>query len=253
AAGQACLEELEISRHPWFNINVGDGFYHYHRAWNDDLSMPFACLPEYIKRVKSGDSLERPIERLQAERQELIEGYRELLSTDEDRAAYDQMITLAHRVFPYVEGHKFYCEHWYTNLFFNKIREFGALLAERGFFPNAEDIFHLTHYEVEAAIIDLMTSWSNGSPPRGPARWTPIVHERKAAIAEWARHETPPALGPVPDVIDDPAIVMLWGITRENLDSWLSAGTATDTNEVRGFAASSGVGECIARIVQLLE
>src|SRR5882757_2326348 len=79
APGQAWLEELEVSRHPWFNINVGDGFYHYHRAWNDDLSMPFACLPEYIKRVKSGDSLERPIERLQAERQELIEGYRELL------------------------------------------------------------------------------------------------------------------------------------------------------------------------------
>src|SRR5258708_6130240 len=48
APGLAWLEELEVSRHPWFNINVGDGFYHYHRAWNDDLSMPFACLPEYI-------------------------------------------------------------------------------------------------------------------------------------------------------------------------------------------------------------
>src|SRR5438045_5544181 len=28
-AGQAWLQELEISRDPWFNINVGDGFYHY--------------------------------------------------------------------------------------------------------------------------------------------------------------------------------------------------------------------------------
>ena len=64
-----------------------------------------------------------------AERRQLIADYRELLDSDEERAAYDQMIALAHRVFPYVEGHKFYCEHWYTNLFFNKIREFGALLA----------------------------------------------------------------------------------------------------------------------------
>src|SRR3977135_567424 len=79
------LKELETSRHPWFNINVGDGFYHYHRAWNDDLSMPFACLPEYIKRVKAGETLERPMKRLQAERQELIEGYRDLLNTDEER------------------------------------------------------------------------------------------------------------------------------------------------------------------------
>ena len=251
--GRAWLEELEISRHPWFNINVGDGFYHYHRAWNDDLSMPFACLPEYIKRVKSGESLERPIERLRAERQELIEGYRELLNTDEDRAAYDQMITLAHRVFPYVEGHKFYCEHWYTNLFFNKIREFGALLAEHGFFPNAEDAFQLSHYELELAIVDLMTSWSNGSPPRGPAQWPNIVAERRAALALWAKHETPPALGPVPDVIDDPAIVMLWGITRENLDAWLSADAGGNSNEIKGFAASSGVVEGPARIVKSVE
>jgi pyruvate,water dikinase len=253
APGLAWLEELEVSRHPWFNINVGDGFYHYHRAWNDDLSMPFACLPEYIKRVKSGDSLERPIGRLQAERQELIEGYRELLSTDEDRAAYDQMITLAHRVFPYVEGHKFYCEHWYTNLFFNKIREFGALLSAHGFFPGTEDVFQLTHYELELAIIDLMTSWSNGSPPRGPAHWPAIVAERRAALQVWTKNETPPALGPVPDVIDDPAIVMLWGITRDNLNAWLSADSGADSNELRGFAASSGVVEGPARIVKSVE
>ncbi|HEY4212723.1 MAG TPA: PEP-utilizing enzyme [Steroidobacteraceae bacterium] len=253
AAGKSWLQDLETSRHPWFNINVGDGFYHYHRAWNDDLSMPFACLPEYVRRVKNGESLVRPIEKLQAERRQLIEDYRELLNTDEDRAAYDQMITLAHRVFPYVEGHKFYCEHWYTNLFFNKIREFGGLLAQNGFFLNGEDVFHLTHYELESAIVDLMSAWSNGSEPRGPARWPAIVAERKAAVKEWAKHDSPPALGPVPDVIDDPAIVMLWGITRESLNMWLDADKTGGGNEVKGFAASSGVVEGPARIVKSVE
>ena len=109
------------------------------------------------------------------------------------------------------------------------------------------------HYELEAAIIDLMNAWSSGSEPRGPGYWPPIVALRKAAIADWARHETPPALGPIPDIIDDPAIVMLWGITRESLDNWLSAGAGTDSNEVRGFAASSGVVEGIARIVMSVE
>jgi pyruvate,water dikinase len=251
--GRAWLAELAISRDPWFNINVGDGFYHYHRSWNDDLSMPFAALPGYIANLRAGETLERPIHKLIAERKRLIEAYRELLGTDDDRAAYDQMIELAHRVFPYVEGHKFYCEHWYTNLFFNKIREFGGLLARHGFFLKEDDVFQLTHYEVEAALIDLMTSWSNGSPPRGPAHWPEIVQERKAAIAKWAMHPTPPALGPVPDVIDDPAIVMLWGITRENLDAWLAAGNEADSNEIRGFAASSGVVEGVARVVRSVE
>jgi pyruvate, water dikinase len=251
--GKAWLDELQTSRDPWFNVNVGDGFYHYHRSWNDDLSLPFSALPGYIEKVKAGVNLERPTAQLMDERKQLIEDYRDLLSTDDERAAYDQMIHLAHRVFPYVEGHKFYCEHWYTNLFFNKIREFGALLAENGFFPDAEDVFQLTHYEVEAAIIDLMTSWSNDSPPRGPSYWPPIVAERRAAIAEWAKHDTPPALGPVPDVIEDPAIVMLWGITRENLDVWMSAGTGGDPNEIRGVAASNGIVEGTARVVKSVE
>ncbi len=189
-SGKEWLRELAVSRDPWFNINVGDGFYHYHRAWNDDLSMPFAGLPEYMRRVRAASRSIAKCRELQAERKQLIEDYRDLLSTDEERAAYDQMITLAHRVFPYVEGHKFYCEHWYTNLFFNKIREFGVLLAKNGFFPDAEDVFHLTHYELKNAIIDMMTAWSNGSEPRGPQYWPKLVAERKAAIADLgeARH-----------------------------------------------------------------
>jgi len=253
APGEKWLKELAVSRDPWFNINVGDGFYHYHRSWNDDLSMPFAALPGYIANAKRGERLERQTDKLMEERKQLIADYRELLETDEERAAYDQMIQLAHRVFPYVEGHKFYCEHWYTNLFFNKVREFGALLAKHGFFPDAEDAFQLSHYELEAALVDLMTAWSNGSLPRGPERWPAIVRERKSAIAEWAKHETAPALGPVPDIIDDPAIVMLWGITRENLDTWLKAGEQPNSNEIKGVAASNGVVEGFARVVKSAE
>ena len=252
AAGQSWLDELETSRNPWFNVNVGDGFYHYHRSWNDDLSLPFAAIPDYIAKIRAGQNIDRPTEKLMAERQALIEGYRELLGSDEERGAYDQMIALACRVFPYVEGHKFYCEHWYTNLFFNKVREFGGLLAEHGFFDDGEDVFHLSRYEVEQAIVDLMTSWGNGSPPRGLTRWRPIIAERKAAITTWAAMDSSPALGEVPDIIDDPAIVMLWGITRETLDSWLHQGEG-DPNELKGFAASSGVVEGTARVVRSVQ
>lgn len=252
-AGKEWLDELETSRHPWFNVNVGDGFYHYHRSWNDDLTLPFSALPGYIDKIKAGENLERPVAQLQAERQKLIDGHRDLLATEEDRAAYDQMITLACRVFPYVEGHKFYCEHWYTNLFFNKIREYGDLLAEYGLIADAEDIFHLSRYEVEQAIVDVMTSWSNGSPPRGGERLKAMIAERRKAIETWTTLDTAPALGPVPDIIDDPAIVMLWGITRENLDVWLTGPADVDSKEIRGFAASNGVAEGTARVIKSVQ
>jgi pyruvate,water dikinase len=206
-------------------------------------------LPGYIAKLQAGEPIDRPVVQLIRERDQLVADYRELLDSDADRATYDQLITLAHRVFPYVEGHKFYCEHWYTNLFFNKIREFGALLAGHGFFAEEADVFHLTHYELESAIVDLSLAWSSGSLPLGPQRWPAIVAERKAAIATWSQHRVPPALGVVPDVIDDPAIVMLWGITRENLDRWLADDDDDGGRELKGFAASSGVVEGPARVV----
>jgi pyruvate,water dikinase len=159
---------------------------------------------------------------------------------------------LATRVFPYVEGHKFYCEHWYTNLFFNKVREFGGLLCAHGYFHREDDVFHLSRYEVEEALIALSSSWSTGSPPRGLDRYRPLIAERRAALAVWAEVECPPALGEVPDIIDDPAIVMLWGITRETLNQWLDDG-ADNPNELKGFAASSGVVEGTARVVKSVQ
>ncbi len=251
--GKEWLAELETSRNPWFNVSSGDGFYHYHRSWNDDLSLPFAALPGYIEKIRAGTNIERPTAQLVEEREQLVADYRELLDTEEDKATYDQLIGLAHRVFPYVEGHKFYCEHWYTNLFFNKIREFGALLRDHGFWEKEEDVFHLTQYELESAIVDLMLSWGIGSEPRGPKHWPAIVKQRAAAIAEWGKHSTSPALGAVPDVIDDPAIVMLWGITRESLDSWLNADENKDSKELKGFAACQGVVEGPARVVKSVD
>ncbi len=53
-------------------------------------------------------------------------------------------------MFPYVEEHKFYCDYWFLTRWWNKIREFGALLAEHGFLEDAEDVFQLSRHEVGA-------------------------------------------------------------------------------------------------------
>ena len=66
-AGSRGSRSWQTSRDPWFNINVGDGFYHYHRSWNDDLSHAvLGRCPATSSACASGESLERPIEELQA-------------------------------------------------------------------------------------------------------------------------------------------------------------------------------------------
>ena len=249
-SGRRWLAELDRSRDPWFHMSTGDGFYHHHLSWNEDLSVPFAALPRYIEQLKHGVSLERPTERLKQERERIINEYRELLRGEEERQAFDQMLGLCHLVFPFVENHKFYCEHWFTTLFFKKVREFGGLLAAHGILAEAGDIFHLQYVEIESALGDLSLAWAGGGKPLGAAHWQPIVRERKRIVEKLKEWSPPPALGPIPEQISDPALQMLWGITSETLESWAGHGEAPDQKEIVGFAASPGVVEGIARVLK---
>ena len=247
-SGERWLAALEASRTPWFHVSTGDGFYHHHRSWNEDLTVPFTALPRYARLVREGDSLERPTEQLKAERERIATEYRALLTSDEERAAFDQMLGLARLVFPFVEDHKFYCEHWFTTQFFAKIREFGDLLVRQGVLAETEDIFQLHHSEIDMALADVMLAWSAGSQPLGARHFGPIIAERKRMLEVLKGWSPPAALGPVPEALNDPAVRMLWGITAETLATWAAA-EGDQGQEVHGYAASPGVVEGIARVL----
>jgi pyruvate,water dikinase len=159
------------------------------------------------------------------------------------------MLGLARLVFPYVEDHKWYCEHWFTTQFFAKIREFGALLVRQGVLAEVEDIFQLHHTEVDQALSDVMLSWAAGSRPLGAAHFGPIIAERKQMLEALRGWVPPPALGPVPEALNDPAVRMLWGVTAETLATWAAA-EGGDGHEIRGYAASPGIAQGVARVLR---
>jgi pyruvate, water dikinase len=247
-AGKKWLAEYQVSAIPWFYVSTGDGFYHHHRSWLDNPAVPFAALTRYVQRVRDGEDLRRPTAQLREEREQVAERYRALLSGDDERAVFDQMLGLCRLVFPYVEEHKFYCEHWFTTQFFTKIRGFGQLLERFGLLDDAEDVFQLQHYEVDQALADVMLAWAAGAPPVGAGHLKPLVAERKRMLEVLSSWSAPPALGPEPEALNDPAVKMLWGITAETIRSWAQA-TELSGGEVRGFAASPGVVEGTARVL----
>jgi pyruvate,water dikinase len=249
-AGGRWLAALDEARLPWFHVSTGDGFYHHHLSWNEDMSVPFTALTGYVRQVRGGASLARPTETLKRERDRIAAEYRALLASDEERAAFDQMLSLCRLVFPYVEDHKFYCEHWFTTRFFQKIREFGALLAAFGVLAEADDIFHLHHSEADQALADVMLAWSAGSEPLGAAHFRPLVAERKRILAVLRDWSPPPALGPVPEALNDPAVHMLWGVTQETIGAWLRQSQPAHAGEIHGCAASPGVVEGTARVLR---
>ena len=117
---------------PWFNFSTGSGFYHSDKIWIENVEVPFGYIADYIGKVKEGVDLDRPVAALHVERDRVVSEYRELLDSDEDREAFDGKLGLSRTVFPYVENHNFYVEHWAHSVIWRKMRDLGAVLARRG-------------------------------------------------------------------------------------------------------------------------
>jgi pyruvate, water dikinase len=244
--GRRWLDRLEEVKDPWFNMGTGDALYHYYRSWHDDPRIPYASLTGHIAALKAGEEVERPTEELARERDRLAEEYGSLLDA-EARPAFEELLGLARTVFPLVEEHKFYCDYWFQSRFFNKVREFGALLTRHGYLEDAEDIFNLSRHEVMEALEELSLTWSTGGPALGPQRWPPIVARRRELLDRLTEWTPPPAIGSMPEEVSDPIVVMLWGVTPQRLREWARS---ADGNELSGAAASPGEVEGPARVVR---
>ena len=246
--GRDWLADWDGTKEPWFNYSNGNGFYHHHRSWIDDPAIPLGGVQSYIQRIAAGDDVARPLAAVSAERDRITAEYRELLPDDTTRTAFDEALGLSRVVFPYVESHNFYVEHWYHTLFWNKVREFGDLFVRSGFLEARDDIFYLQRHELSDALVDLRLAWAAGSVGRGPGYWPPIVAERKRIMEAMRGWSPPPALGAVPESITEPMTIMLWGITTERVKEW-AAGSGENGSSLNGFAGSPGVVEGVARVV----
>ncbi len=248
--GRAWLAELEKVKHPWFNMATGDGLYHYYRSWLDDPSIPYASLIGHVGALKAGEQIERPTEEIQRERDRLAQEYGALLD-EEARGPFHDLLALSRTVFPYVEEHKFFCDYWFLTQWWNKIREFGALLARHGFLHDGEDVFQLSRHEVASALDELVLTWATGGQPLGPDHWPPIVARRTEILARFGDWTPPPALGVTPEAVTDPMTIMLWGVTTERVQEW--ARHQDGGRELSGAAASPGTIEGLARVVRTVD
>jgi pyruvate,water dikinase len=254
-AGQQWLEAFEGAKEPWFWFSTGPGYCHQHRAWIDDLTVPFNAMRGYVEKLQRGENIDRPLDRILSERERLATEYAELLPTDDDREAFNQVLELARKVYPFVENHNFYVEHWHHSIFWNKVRDVGAVFQAYGFLEDSEDIFFLHRYEVNYALYDMLTGWATTNPTRS-GYWREEIEARKGIMAKLRQWSPPPALGKPPESVTEAATVMLWGITTDMVQQWLGAqdgdGAGGD-GALHGFAASPGVAEGPARVITAVE
>jgi pyruvate, water dikinase len=256
-AGKLWLSELEKARYPWFYISTGTGWYHHHYSWNDNLDIPFASLRMHINALKEGKSVGRPTEKLIEERERITEEYRKLIQNDDDRESFDQALAIARKVFPYVEDHLFYVEHWFHSVFWNKVREVADILKEANFIKDREDIWYLKRGEIRDALWDYVTSWATGTTGRGVSYWPQEIEWRKGVIEKFQEWTPPSALGVPPEVVTEPFTIVLWGVTTDVLKGWLegieAAAGGGAQNILKGSPGSSGIVEGKARVIKRVE
>ena len=246
-AGKAWVAAWEAAKDPWFNFTSGNGFYSDDLYWIEHLDIPMGYIRDYAARIANGDEIDRPTAAISAERDRITAEYRELLDA-EAQGAFDGKLGLARTVFPYVENHNFYIEHWSMSVFWRKMRELSALFHRAGCWENPDDMFYLDRNEVRDALFDLGMGWGVGAPTTGPTYWPAEIARRKAILAALQSAPPQPALNTPPEVITEPFTIMLWGITTDAVKKWLTGGEGGQRLE--GMAASPGVVEGRARVIR---
>ncbi|MCB1982697.1 MAG: PEP-utilizing protein mobile subunit, partial [Rhodoferax sp.] len=249
--GTEWLMSLSLAKEPWFNVSTGTGWFHHDRSWNDQMNVPLVGIQTYIDKIRAGVSIERPTEKVRAERDRITAEYRDLITDEAARKQFDELLGCAKTVFPYVENHLFYVEHWFHSVFWNKMREVAAILVEHGILKDAEDVWLMRRDEIKLALWDVVTAWATGVTPRGTTTWPPEVEWRKGVMEKFRAWAPPPAIGTAPEVIQEPFTIVLWGVTNKSLADWASVqevGDPEKVDELKGFAGSPGIVEGKARV-----
>ena len=250
--GKEWLGAFEKARYPWFWTSTGTGWYHHDKSWNDDLDIPLASICIYIDKLQSGATIERPMNEVIKERDRITAEYRSLLQNEEEIGGFDQLLGTARTVFPYVENHLFYVEHWFHSVFWNKMREVAAILKGYKFIDDIEDVWYLKRAEIKDALWDVVTAWATGreaartqgmAPLRSPGarassrsspsglrrpRWEPRRKSSKSPLP-WSFGASPTSPSRPGADVD-------------------AAGDPDSITELKGFAGSPGAVEGKARV-----
>jgi phosphohistidine swiveling domain-containing protein len=134
--------------------------------------------------------------------------------------------------------------------------ELGTWLASDGEIADPTDLFYLFKPE----LFDVMSG-------RGSTSWAELramIPDRRAYFEHWRQRgpSLPPMLGTIPDVVPDPIMIEVFGLSGRFLETMrgespASAGStgapeaaaAAGVTEIRGFPAAKGVVEGVARVI----
>lgn len=246
--GEAWIKAFEEATDPWFNYFSEYGFLHDQETWKDNLAIPLQGIARYVQLLKAGEDIERPIAQLRADQEEISGEYRSLLD-EEEAQRFDEALGLSRRVFPFIEEHNIYIEHWSHAVFWQKIKDLANVLVKAGFLEKADDLYYLNRFELDQVLFDVVEAWAIGVPARGVAHWRGEIAARRKIMTALRSVSAAPAYGVPPKDVTDPFAIMNYGITTERVAEWLDQ-SSSETIRLTGIPASPGNVEGVVRVIK---
>lgn len=247
--GGRWIAEFEATRDPWFDYFAEYGFLHDQQTWNGNLEIPLQGIARYVGLLQAGEVIDRPVARLRAEQDEIAAEYRALLMPEE-ALRFDEALHLSRAVFPFIEEHNIYVEHWSHAVFWEKVRDLARVFVDAGFFQEASDLYYLNRFELDQALFDLVESWAIGVPARGVQHWRAEIAGRRRIMAALRAVPPAPAYGIPPEEVTDPFAIMNYGVTTERVADWLDQTAGADDGLIKGIPVSPGVVEGKVRVIR---
>ena len=255
--GKNWLEHFNNVKSPWFYVSCGSGWYHHEGSWITNLDIPFGYIKSYLEQLDNGETIERSLDKIEKERDEIVAEYRALIKTDEDKKTFEDTYNNIRSIYRYAEDHLFWVEHWFHTIWYAKVREFGQLLVNCDMLDEVDDIFMFNRYEIPELLTEVSTGWALGVDiPMRSEHYKATVAKRRKILEAAKKWNPQPALGIPPEEVAEPFTVMLWGITTDRVQDWLKgvdAVAGADVSEIKGFASSAGSAEGPAKVLKLLK
>jgi pyruvate,water dikinase len=203
-----------------------------------------------IPRIKSGWDFGAEHENTVKLRGEAIEEFKKMLK-GKDLEDFEKGLPRWQKAYQFQEDHWFYFEQvsW-AGLHYAGI-EAGRRFSKAGMLETPEDVFYLTYEEILEAL-DSCDEAPEVAAYAYSHLLRPLVAYRKDQYAKAEEDKGPPFAGMLPDKIDDPIAIKVFGLTDFVLEKARNelAGKVMEVQKIiKGFPGAPGVIEGPARVI----
>ena len=216
-------------------------------TWIEDPTPVFTTIKTYIPKIRQGWDIKAEREHMLKEAQKAADQFMAKLPP-EDRKEFKKSLELGKGIYHFQEDHGFYIDGSSTADLHHVAMVCGRRLTQYGLLEEPEDVFFLTFNDLEEVMSGLARN--TVAAIYHYHRMVPnLVKERKWGWEQVKElQEAPLTVGAVPEKMDDPIKVKVFGM----IDELIQAGKVEELkimDRFEGFAGAPGTAEGAARVI----